>query len=135
MSPSIHCGPGESSSLHIEPCSPFKRIKQGMQIATCVNFCLFDSTGPVEPEPYLKHELPRHLKSLYDRSIVHLDAQQAAEVYQVLREFLDLFSEGVPDLGTSNLVKHQINTVTYLPATPTGAICHEGEANKAIGEM
>ena len=66
-----------------------------------VNSCKLISTGhsgkePSEPEV---HGLPQHLRSLYEKSVAHLDDQQAVEVYQLLIEFADTFSKGADDLG------------------------------------
>ena len=69
--------------------------------------CISSSQEPSEPEVC---GLPQHLRSLYERSVAHLNDQQAVEVYQLLNEFADTFSKGVGDLGRTGLVKHQINT-------------------------
>ena len=70
-----------------------------------VNSCELISTGAKEPSEPEVCGLPQHLRSLYERSVAHLDDQQAVVVYQLLNEFADTFSKGAGNLGRTDLVK------------------------------
>ena len=59
--------------------------------------------------------LPPHLKDLYDRSVAGLDGDESTRIYQLLVEFSDVFSKGTHDLGSTDLVKHHINTGDAAP--------------------
>ena len=104
----------------------------------CVNSCRVFSTGAMETEQIVGRELPQNPRSLYGRSVAHLNTQQATEVYQLLSEFSDTFSEGAHDLGRTDLVKHQINTGGAAPIRQPPRrlpFAKRDEANKAVGEM
>ena len=57
-------------------------------------------------------ELPYHLKDLYERSVTGLTAEVAGQLFDLLLEFSDVFSEGSHDLGRTGLVQ---NTDGVLP--------------------
>ena len=44
-------------------------------------------------------ELPHHMRDLYDRSVTDLTAEEARQLYDLLHEFSDVFSESSHDLG------------------------------------
>ena len=102
-----------------------------------VNYCELISTGTKEPSKPEVCGLPQHLRSLYERSVAHLDDQQAVEVYQLLNEFADTFSKGAGDLGRTDLVKHQINTGDAAPIRqpPRRLPFAKREVSRAIGEI
>ena len=87
-----------------------KRIKKGAPIAMC---------EPVQSVQLLKRsstpqqsatKLPEHLRDLYRASIDGLTPVQQRQVYNLLSEFSDVFSQGPHDLGRTDLVQHRIDT-------------------------
>ena len=67
----------------------------------------------VERVPVL--ELPKHVQSLYERSVIGLEPYQQKLVYDLLCDYVHLFSKGAEDLGRTDIVKHQIDTGTATP--------------------
>ena len=83
----------------------------GSDVMNCVNSCKFIPAGVKKPSKSEGQGLPQYLRSLYEKSVAHLDIQQVVEV---LNEFADT-SKGPHDLGKTDLVKHQINTGNAAP--------------------
>ena len=81
----------------------------------CGDSCQFIPTGTKGPAQPVVHNLTQYLRGLYARSTIHVNTQEAQEVYELLCEFADTFSEGAHDLGRTDLVKHQINTRDAVP--------------------
>ena len=83
-------------------------------------------------------ELPPHLKDLYKRSATDLSVEEAEQLYNLLLDFSDVFSEGSHDLGWTDLVKHRINTggATPIRQQPRRLpLVKRDEATGAIDEM
>ena len=68
--------------------------------------------GPVTSET---NEVPSHLKELYSSSVKDLTSEEAEKVQQLLFRHLEIFSQGPNDLGSTELVKHHIETGQAQP--------------------
>ena len=92
-----------------------KRIKKGASIAVCepVQSVLRLKESPAEQQQAAK--LPELLKELYRASTDGLTPNQQTQVYNLLCEFADVFSQGPHDLGRTDLVQHRINTRDASP--------------------
>ena len=83
-------------------------------------------------------ELPHHLRDLYSRSANGLTSAEADQLYDLLFEFSDVFSEGSHDLGRTDFVQHQINTDVAAPirqAPRRLPLARREEAASAVQEM
>ena len=82
--------------------------------------------------------LPCHLRDLYKRSTTDLTAEEAKQLFNLLLEFADVFSEGPHDLGRTDLVKHKIDTEGAAPIQQQPRrlpFAKQAEAEKAVNEM
>ncbi len=69
---------------------------------------------PTEDDtPY--HEMPEHVKGLYERSIDEFNEEQKKKLRDLLIEYEDIFAKHGSDLGRTNLVKHHIETGDERP--------------------
>ena len=60
-------------------------------------------------------ELPGLVKELYERSSGGLDDSQKKQLYSLLVEFRDVFSNGSGDIGRTSLTSHKIDTGDQKP--------------------
>ena len=112
-----------------------KRIRQGTNVAICNSVDSILTEGAVIPRPT---ELPHHLRDLYIRSANGLTSAEADQLYDLLFEFSDVFSEGSHDLGRTDFVQHQINTGVAAPirqAPRRLPLARREEAASAVQEM
>ena len=115
-----------------------KRIKKGAPIAMC---------EPVQSVQLLKRsstpqqsatKLPEHLRDLYEASIDGLAPEQQRQVYNLLSEFSDVFSQGPHDLGRTDLVQHRIDTRGASPIKQPPRrlpLANQQDASKAVEDM
>ncbi|KAH3862435.1 hypothetical protein DPMN_025402 [Dreissena polymorpha] len=66
-----------------------------------------------EQEPC--QSLPSHLTELFERSTVHLNESEKADLNSVLCRYSSVFSSSPEDIGRTNLVQHAINTGNAAP--------------------
>ena len=112
-----------------------KWIRQGTNVAICNSVDSILTEGAVIPRPT---ELPHHLRDLYSRSANGLASAEADQLYDLLFEFSDVFSEGSHDLGRTDFVQHQINTGVAAPirqAPRRLPLARREEAASAVQEM
>ena len=119
-----------------------QRLDKGTQLANCVSVASIENASSVVARRVEKCQvpvtLPPHLKDLYDRSVAGLDGDESTRIYQLLVEFSDVFSKGTHDLGSTDLVKHHINTGDAAPirqAPRRLPLAKKEEAARAVGEM
>ena len=60
-------------------------------------------------------DLPDHMRDLFDKSCVNLEACYHPKLRQFMIEFADVFSKHDFDIGTTNLVQHTIDTGNASP--------------------
>ena len=60
-------------------------------------------------------ELPDYLTDLFERSSIHLNEQENADLKGLLIEFKDVFAKSSGDLGRCDRVQHRINTGNAAP--------------------
>ena len=80
-------------------------------------------------------ELPHHKRDLYDRSVTDLTAEEARQLYDLLHEFSDVFSESSHDLGRTDMVKHLINTGGAAPIRQPPRRLPLAKREEAIGAV
>ena len=80
-------------------------------------------------------ELPHHMRDLYDRSVTDLTAEEARQLYDLLHEFSDVFSENSHDLGRTDMVKHLINTGGAAPIRQPPRKLPLAKREEAIGAV
>lgn len=71
----------------------------------------FSNSSAIEMQKYM---MPDHLKNI-ELGYSTLTNQQKEEVWKLLREYNDIFSEGETDIGHFTDVKHQINLSDESP--------------------
>ena len=59
--------------------------------------------------------LPEHLQDLYNRSSNHLTEHEKQELITLLCKYENVFSKSPEDIGSTNVVKHSIDTGTAAP--------------------
>ena len=85
-----------------------------------------------------KSEVPEHLQTLLERSIVHLNEEQSKELALLLTEYQDVFSKHELDIGCFTEVTHGIDTRDAKPIrhrlrrTPLGFQDEEGKHLQAM---
>ena len=83
-------------------------------------------------------KLPEHLKELYRASTDGLTPNQQTQVYNLLCELADVFSQGPHDLGRTDLVQHCINTRDASPIRQPPRrlpLTKQQDAAKAVEDM
>ena len=83
-------------------------------------------------------KLPEHLKELYRASADGLTPNQQTQVYNLLCELADVFSQGPHDLGRTDLVQHRINTRDASPIRQPPRrlpLTKQQDAAKAVEDM
>ena len=69
-------------------------------------------------KPHLRSrdaDVPAHLVDLYQRSSIHLQSHQKAQLRQVLIEYQHVFAKSKGDRGQTGIVKHGIDTGSARP--------------------
>ena len=83
-------------------------------------------------------EFPPHLKDLYEQSSQGLSSTQKATLQLLLCEYSQLFSTGPHDLGSTDLVEHEIHTRDATPIRQQFRrlpLAKKDEVEKAVKEM
>ena len=117
-----------------------RKVKQGTEIAVCQ--MVQNVMDQQHPNAFscatITTTLPSHLQDLYERSVACLMPDHKKQVYDLLCEYSDLFSQGVHDLGRTDLIKHRIDTgdAPHMRQQPHRLpLARREEAMKAIEEM
>ena len=65
-------------------------------------------TVSIKEDPSQAHNneetLPNHLLELLQRSSIHLDEEQKDALFQLIMEYIDVFSSSPDDLGCTNII-------------------------------
>ena len=92
-----------------------KAIRRGATLASCEPVTCVTTRRPPEPAGEVgvvrmasTEELPPHLELLCLRCTEELSVSERERACQLLCEFSDLFSSGPDDLGSTDLVQHEI---------------------------
>ena len=83
-------------------------------------------------------KLPEYLKDLYQASVGNLIQAQQMQVYDLLRDFSDVFSQGSYDLSRTDVVQYRIDTEETSPIRQLPRrllLAKQQEAAKAVEEM
>lgn len=76
-------------------------------------------TVSIKEDPSQAHNneetLPNYLLELLQRSSIHLDEEQKDALFQLIMEYIDVFSSSPDDLGCTNIIKHKIDTGNERP--------------------
>jgi len=59
--------------------------------------------------------LPEHVKNMFDDGVEHLDPKQKSKFAKLLYKYQDVFAKSSDDLGSTNVVKHKMNTGSANP--------------------
>lgn len=78
-------------------------------------YCSAELLGKGQEQKQVNEDIPEHLKSLYEVSIEHLDANQRKKLQSVLCDYQDVFAKHDFDLGTFTAIEHKIDTGTAKP--------------------
>ena len=114
-------------------------VREGTDIASCEvidNVTVMKKTEPGTHE--VGTELPGLVKELYERSSGGLDDSQQNQLYSLLVEFRDVFSDGSGDIGRTSLTSHKIDTGDQKPIKQPPRrlpLAKVDIAQKAIKEM
>ena len=100
-----------------------KKSGDPFTVNSCVGNNNFSMTSTKQSQS--SAELPHHIRDLYEWSVTDLTAEEARQLYDLLYEFSDVFSESSDDLGRTDMVKHLINTggacLLYTSPSPRDA--------------
>lgn len=83
-------------------------------------------------------ELPKHLEMLFKCSSAGLSKEQCQVLREPLCEFFRLFSSGPDNIGSTNLVEHEIHTGDIAPIRQPAhrlPLTKKQEAERAVKEM
>ena len=93
--------------------------------------------NPIEVEN-AGHELPMHLRDLYDRGTANVEAKYHGEVRKCLTDFKDVFSSGDHDIGHTEVIRHQIKTGEARPVKERPRrhpYCHRQEIQRQVIDL
>ena len=114
-------------------------VREGTDIASCEVIDGLTVVKKTEPGTHeAGRELPELVKELYERSSEGLDDSQKDQLYSLLVEFKDVFSDGLSDIGRTSLTSHQIDTGGQKPIKQQPRrlpLAKVEMAQKAIEEM
>lgn len=92
-----------------------QRIGKGTHLASCEPIIsVLRNNGP-HLVCDTGEQLPEQVQKLYERSSVDLSAEQKQELHTLLKEFADIFSQGLGDLGQTDIITHSIHTGDATP--------------------
>jgi hypothetical protein len=87
-------------------------VREGTDVASCEIIDSVTVVGKTERgSREASDELPEVVKKLYERSSRGLDDSQKSQLYSLLVEFKDVFSESSGDIGRTSLTSHKIDTI------------------------
>ncbi len=94
-----------------------RQIRQGTALASCevVESVLHPDDLPKTVPVPGSVRLPQHVNELYQRNVTGLCLVEQQQVFGLLQEFADVFSQGPHDLGRTDVVKHQIDIGDAVP--------------------
>ena len=70
--------------------------------------------------------LPSHVRDLFEKTTSNLMPCQRDAIHALLYHYADIFSQGLQDLGQSDLVKHRIDTGDAHPTRQAPRRLQEG---------
>ena len=114
-------------------CPSISKKSDSFTVNSCVDNNNFGMTST--KQSLSSAELPHHMRDLYERSATDLTAEEARQLYDLLYEFSDVFSESSHDLGRTDMVKHLINTGGAAPIRQPPRRLPLAKREEAIGAV
>ena len=117
-----------------------QHIRRGTALAKCepVLSVVRTAVGAALTNVSPPASLPPHVRSLYEKAAPNLLPQQQQKLMSLLYDYANLFSQGLQDLGQTDLVQHNVNVGDAQPLRQSPRrlpLVKRKEAEKAIVEM
>ena len=110
-------------------------LKEGTTVGMMTPVSLDENNTP---QNKARKDLPNHLIELYQNSTQNIHPKFHNEIKQCLADFQDVFSKDNNDIGSTDEVKHSINTGDAAPIKEKPRrqpVCNQEEINRQVKDL